>query len=963
MVLQRLGRLSEAASRRIAEAALARGGAHLVGRERHLAALHEAFRASRRGRTVSISVHGTSGIGKTALIRGFLDELRQQERVVVLEGRCYERESVPYKALDSLVDALSQFLRGLPEARVRSILPGEAGALARLFPVFARVEAVAESGRGFLQIPDSQELRQRAFTALREILAGLGEEDPLVLFIDDLQWGDADSAALLSELLRPPDPPSLLLIASYRSEDAASSPLLRRLAALRTSAGHAEARELVVGELSPRDALRLALARLGPGCREADAEAIARESGGSPFFIDELVRHSQEGAEISPGGNAKAPETRLDEVIRARVRRLPEEARRLLEVVSVAGQPLELPVAKRAAYLRTDEPAVPALRAGHLIRSVGTEEREEIEPYHDRIRQAVVSSLSPDTLRDHHARLAVALEPSPRGDPETLALHFKESGNLERAATYAAEAADRAAEALAFDRAARLYRLALELGVTGRRLSIPLAKALANSGRGAEAAQAYLEATQGANPAQVLDLQRHAAEQFLISGRIDEGLKVLRVVLSSMGLKLAETPRLALLSLLLRRARILLRGLSFRERDAAKVPADDLIRIDACWSGAVGLGLVDPIRGNDFQGRHLLLALDAGEPYRVARALAMEAGYSSASGGRRSVRTERLLQMAVSLSERIQNPHATGLATLTAGIAAFLEGRWQAARHLTDRAEKILREECTGVSWERDNAHHYGLRSLFYLGEWAAMFRRLPGLLKEARERGDLYAETNLSLRHLYVARMAADQIETAREELARSIESWSHGGFHVQHYYAWCARVEMALYSDAGQSAWELVARQWASLRRSLLDRVQFLLIESRHLRARAALAAAAGSRRLLGIAERDCRRIEHEQMPWGNALALLLRAGVSVGRGRTEEALALAASAEEQLTSTDMTVHAAAARRRRGELLGGEKGRDLMAQADAILVAQGIARPQAITAMLAPGPWRAGDGGEFRN
>jgi hypothetical protein len=210
---------------------------------------------------------------------------------------------------------------------------------------------------------------------------------------------------------------------------------------------------------------------------------------------------------------------------------------------------------------------------------------------------------------------------------------------------------------------------------------------------------------------------------------------------------------------------------------------------------------------------------------------------------------------------------------------------------------------------------------------------------------------------------MAADQIETAREELARSIGSWSHGGFHVQHYYAWCARVEMALYSGAGESAWQLVARQWASLRRSLLDRVQFLLIESRHLRARAALAAAAGSRRLLKIAERDCRRIEREQMPWGNALALLLRAGISVGRGRIEDALSLAASAEKKLTSADMRVHAAAAGRRRGELVGGEEGRELMAQADAFLVSQGIARPQTIAAMLAPGPWGPGDGGESRS
>jgi hypothetical protein len=279
-----------------------------------------------------------------------------------------------------------------------------------------------------------------------------------------------DSGALLTELLRSPDALRLLVILCYRSEEVESSALLRMLFSTDAGVRLRETMEVPVGPLLLEECRELAMAQLSRPERSR-AEAIARESAGSPYFVHELARYAEETPPVEP-----VKEITLDEMLVARIARLSDPARRLLEVAAVASQPVNIEVARRAAELPSDDwTTFPGLRKAHLIRTQQGRSAEEIVTYHDRIREAVLAKLPAETRRAHSLSLAAALEAAGEIDAELLAQHFSAAGIREKAARFATEAADQAAAALAFDHAARLYQLAVEMtsAACGSRKLIP----------------------------------------------------------------------------------------------------------------------------------------------------------------------------------------------------------------------------------------------------------------------------------------------------------------------------------------------------------------------------------------------------------------------------------------------------------------------------------------------------------
>jgi hypothetical protein len=509
----------------------------------------------------------------------------------------------------------------------------------------------------------------------------------------------------------------------------------------------------------------------------------------------------------------------------------------------------------------------------------------------------------------------------------------------------------KASATLAFDRAAFFYREALALRPASPDAAAwreSLAEALANAGQPSEAGECYLRAAADAVHARQIDLRRRAAAQFLIEGNIDRGLDLIRTVLAGMGMRMPRNRRSALAWLLWRRVRLRVRGLRFVARPVDAIDADLLLRIDTCWSAGSGLAMVDVIGSSDFDIRNLQMALDAGDPFRIARAMAIESAARSVSPSDRAF-GQTLARESRALARRIGNAYALALSTLTDGVAAMMSGQFKNASTFAEDAVALLRDHCIGATWELNTAQNLAVWALLYQGEFGELSQRLPELLSMARRSGNWATVTELCTRSGYVW-LAADEPDEGERVTLESIGRWSHTGLHRQHYSAVLTRIQIALYRGRADVAWRLLNDLDAILRQTYLRRVQFIRIESRYLRARSALAMAAvnaGVGRFMAVARAEARRIARERMPWSDPIALVVEAGVAFIEGKTPLALTHLHDAAGRFERADMRFHAAATRRRIGALQDDAAGRESRCQADAWMVLQQIKNPAGMTRM----------------
>jgi DNA-binding SARP family transcriptional activator len=438
----------------------------LAGRDRESKVLREAWAAAAGGQPGLVTITGEAGIGKTALAEALAAEAAG-DGGTVLRTRCYETERSLF--LQPIVEAVAPVAASTPAGTLRQLLGEHATAAAGLLPEVAALLGPPPPGRGSMEME-----RRRAFEAVRALLRGLAERNPVLLVVDDLQYAGQSTVELMHFLGREPAGTRLLVLATVRAENdaqvgAALAPVARRV------------------EVGPLDADAVAQLARAAGQDEL-AGRILEQTRGHTLFVVEVLR-------ALASGEDGVPES-LRTAVQARVRRAGPPVEALLRAAAVLGStvdPLTLGVMLDLVPAAALEQCEAALGARLLVVS-----GRDYEFANDLIRDVLYASTPEPTRLAYHRRAADLLT----GQPESLARHAAAAGDWLRAGRAWLRAGEDAMGRYAASDAAALATQALQAGERAADAEVS-ARALVLRGRA-------LEAT-GAHAAALADLT-HGAE-------------------------------------------------------------------------------------------------------------------------------------------------------------------------------------------------------------------------------------------------------------------------------------------------------------------------------------------------------------------------------------------------------------------------------------------------------------------
>lgn len=446
----------------------------LIGRERELSGIEGLLAAVDSGGWQVLAISGEPGIGKTRLLSE-LGSRAAARAYTVLSGRGTELErEVPFAAL---VEALDDFLGSLGPRRLQAL----GARLPHLAGVFPAVGGLVAAQTGLAAE------RYRHHRAIRALVEQLAAARPLVLVLDDVHWADPASVEAIAHLLRrPPVAPGLLAL-SFRTGQA--SPILA--GALKAAARDTRTDELVLGTLSEEQAATLLASE-----PEAERRRIFLESGGNPFYIEQLLRAPRSLEALNRAAAAVDGTVRIPAAVVAAIeeelRQLPTYARRMLEGAAVAGEPFEPELAAETAGLEPERALalLDELVARDCVRAEPAPRRFRFR--HPIVRRAVYDAIPPGRRLAAHRHAAAAL--GQLGAPAIAGAHHIALSARPGDDAAIASLTDAAVQVAGRAPASAAHWFAVALSLLGaaqvqRRLSVlaPLAEAQAAAGRLADA--------------------------------------------------------------------------------------------------------------------------------------------------------------------------------------------------------------------------------------------------------------------------------------------------------------------------------------------------------------------------------------------------------------------------------------------------------------------------------------------
>jgi serine/threonine protein kinase len=807
----------------------------LFGRSNETKRLWSALAQAEEGNLVVVHVRGPSGTGKSALVEHFLEQIERRGSVagrsdaLVLRSRCYELEAMPFKALDGVMDALARHLMPLDDFEVGHLLPIDAPALARVFPVLEQLRAVKR-----LAVPkapqDALQSRRRAEIALRALLENLAGQTPVVLWIDDLHWGDLDSARILRNWLLQPSAAPILLLFSYRSDEVATSTSLQVLLQEHTEHTPRAAEHTIdVAPLGNADIHALCEPHLGAQVPDrADViERVVREAQGSPFLASQLIALAEAK---SARGDTDLHTLSLDLMIAQTSRMLADDAKKLLALLAVAGRPMAPKLALSAAGVKHGGRAlVRDLRGLNLVRTREVAGERMLEVYHDRVRESVRSTLSSDDSRTLHANLFHTLERSGQTEPDWLHTLALGAGLDDRALHYGNAAAERANASLAFERAAGLYKKCIEIALVSERGALwsKLSLALARCSRGAEAAGAYLEAAKYGPQDEAVSWILRAASHFLRCGHFAQGDALVRRVLEAKKIDVPASESGLTAAIAWDRTLIRLRGTHDVLRAGPDFPVELLQRFDLLMSLYLANHAYDPLRAGLFQLRAMRCALEAGEPKRLARALCSASVAEALYGSKHAAReSDALLSRATAVNAQLPDADPKAICVART-INAFWLGRMNVVLEAASDVERLFRadsqDDPSGNYHSRFAVASVRLGALHFFAEYKQFADALRSLLDEATA-----TDNRSALLALTRSQTLLEQIEgraaksRARLDAQRAeLPSNCFGTLHVLHMVAAMSDV---CWSGDYAAASEHLAQAWSRFLRSPVRRGGFV-------------------------------------------------------------------------------------------------------------------------------------------